>query len=53
MVVYGKTVAGGMPIGLVCGKKELMRRFDPSHPMRHRVRRRHLLGASVSDGRDE
>lgn len=34
MVVYGKTVAGGMPIGLVCGKKELMRRFDPEHPMR-------------------
>ncbi|HXW84965.1 MAG TPA: aminotransferase class III-fold pyridoxal phosphate-dependent enzyme, partial [Candidatus Binataceae bacterium] len=34
MVVYGKTVAGGMPIGVVCGKKELMRRFDPEHPMR-------------------
>ncbi len=34
MVVYGKTVAGGMPIGAVCGKKELMRRFDPEHPMR-------------------
>jgi glutamate-1-semialdehyde 2,1-aminomutase len=34
MVVYGKTVAGGMPIGVVCGKKELMRRFDPAHPMR-------------------
>jgi glutamate-1-semialdehyde 2,1-aminomutase len=34
MVVYGKTVAGGMPIGLVCGKKELMQRFDPAHPMR-------------------
>jgi glutamate-1-semialdehyde 2,1-aminomutase len=34
MIVYGKTVAGGMPIGLVCGKKELMRRFDPAHPMR-------------------
>jgi glutamate-1-semialdehyde 2,1-aminomutase len=34
IVVYGKTVAGGMPIGLVCGKKELMRRFDPDHPMR-------------------
>jgi glutamate-1-semialdehyde 2,1-aminomutase len=34
MVVYGKTVAGGMPIGLVCGKKDLMRRFDPAHPMR-------------------
>jgi len=34
MVVYGKTVAGGMPIGVVCGKKHLMRRFDPEHPMR-------------------
>jgi glutamate-1-semialdehyde 2,1-aminomutase len=34
MVVYGKTVAGGMPIGLVCGRKELMRRFDPERPMR-------------------
>jgi glutamate-1-semialdehyde 2,1-aminomutase len=34
MVVYGKTVAGGMPIGLVCGKKALMQRFDPERPMR-------------------
>jgi glutamate-1-semialdehyde 2,1-aminomutase len=34
MVVYGKTVAGGMPIGIVCGTKTLMRRFDPEHPMR-------------------
>ncbi len=34
MVVYGKTVAGGMPIGVVCGTKALMRRFDPSRPMR-------------------
>jgi glutamate-1-semialdehyde 2,1-aminomutase len=34
MVVYGKTVAGGMPIGVVCGRKALMRRFDPDHPMR-------------------
>jgi glutamate-1-semialdehyde 2,1-aminomutase len=34
MVVYGKTVGGGMPIGVCCGKKELMRRFDPDHPMR-------------------
>ena len=34
LVVYGKTVAGGMPIGVVCGKKELMRRFDPERPMR-------------------
>src|SRR5262245_62932506 len=34
MVVYGKTVAGGMPIGVVCGTKALMRRFDPARPMR-------------------
>lgn len=34
MIVYGKSVAGGMPIGVVCGKTELMRRFDPEHPMR-------------------
>ena len=34
MVLYGKTVAGGMPIGVVCAKRGLMRRFDPDHPMR-------------------
>ena len=34
IVVYGKTVAGGLPIGLVCGKATLMRRFDPKRPMR-------------------
>jgi glutamate-1-semialdehyde 2,1-aminomutase len=34
MVLYGKTVAGGMPIGVVCGPKRLMRRFDPKRPMR-------------------
>ncbi len=34
MVVYGKTVGGGMPIGVVCGKRALMQRFDPDHPMR-------------------
>jgi len=34
MVVYGKTVAGGLPIGAVCGRARLMRRFDPERPMR-------------------
>ena len=34
MVVYGKTVAGGLPIGVVCGSGSLMRRFDPARPMR-------------------
>lgn len=34
LVVYGKTVAGGIPIGVVCGTRRLMRRFDPERPMR-------------------
>jgi len=34
MVCYGKSVAGGMPIGVVCSTPELMRRFDPDHPLR-------------------
>jgi glutamate-1-semialdehyde 2,1-aminomutase len=32
MVTYGKTVAGGLPIGVVCGRKELMRRFREDRP---------------------
>ena len=27
MVTYGKTVAGGLPVGVLCGRHELMRRF--------------------------
>lgn len=34
LVVYGKTVAGGLPIGVVCGRSWLMRRIDPGRPMR-------------------
>ena len=32
LVTYGKTVAGGLPIGIVCGRADLMRRFDPQRP---------------------
>jgi glutamate-1-semialdehyde 2,1-aminomutase len=32
LVTYGKTVAGGLPIGVVCGRKELMRRFREDRP---------------------
>lgn len=32
MVTYGKTVAGGLPVGVVCGRKELMRRFRDDRP---------------------
>ena len=32
MVTYGKSLAGGLPIGVVCGRKELMRRFRDDSP---------------------
>src|SRR5690242_11070275 len=32
MVTYGKSLAGGLPIGVVCGKRELMRRFRDDAP---------------------
>jgi glutamate-1-semialdehyde 2,1-aminomutase len=32
MVTYGKTVAGGLPIGLLCGRSQFMRRFREDRP---------------------
>jgi glutamate-1-semialdehyde 2,1-aminomutase len=32
MVTYGKTVAGGLPVGVLCGKHQLMRRFRDDRP---------------------
>lgn len=32
MVTYGKSLAGGLPIGAVCGRKALMRRFRDDRP---------------------
>lgn len=32
MVTYGKTIAGGLPIGVVCGKHKVMRRFREDRP---------------------
>jgi glutamate-1-semialdehyde 2,1-aminomutase len=32
MVTYGKTLGGGLPIGVVCGRKHLMRRFREDRP---------------------
>jgi glutamate-1-semialdehyde 2,1-aminomutase len=32
MVTYGKSLAGGLPVGVVCGRKELMRRFRDHRP---------------------
>ncbi len=32
MVTYGKTLGGGFPVGVVCGKHELMQRFREDRP---------------------
>ena len=33
MVTYGKSLAGGLPVGAVCGRKDLMRRFRDDRPV--------------------
>ncbi|HSU88597.1 MAG TPA: aminotransferase class III-fold pyridoxal phosphate-dependent enzyme, partial [Terriglobia bacterium] len=33
MVTYGKSLGGGLPVGVVCGKSELMRRYKNDRPM--------------------
>jgi glutamate-1-semialdehyde 2,1-aminomutase len=32
MVTYGKTVAGGLPVGVLCGRARFMRRFREDRP---------------------
>ncbi|MGH8653029.1 MAG: aminotransferase class III-fold pyridoxal phosphate-dependent enzyme [Gammaproteobacteria bacterium] len=32
MVTYGKTLGGGLPIGALCGRKDLMKRFREDRP---------------------
>lgn len=32
MVTYGKTLGGGLPVGVVCGRGELMKRFREDRP---------------------
>lgn len=32
LVTYGKTLGGGLPVGVVCGRRDLMRRFREDRP---------------------
>lgn len=32
MVTYGKTLGGGLPVGVLCGRRDLMRRYRDDHP---------------------
>ena len=34
MVVYGKTLGGGLPVGVLCGRKGNMTRADPKKAAR-------------------
>jgi glutamate-1-semialdehyde 2,1-aminomutase len=33
MVVYGKTLGGGLPVGVVCGRHNLMKRYRDERPL--------------------
>jgi glutamate-1-semialdehyde 2,1-aminomutase len=33
MVTYGKTLGGGLPVGALCGRKDLMKRFRDDRPL--------------------
>jgi glutamate-1-semialdehyde 2,1-aminomutase len=32
LITYGKTLGGGLPVGVLCGRSELMKRYRPDHP---------------------
>ena len=32
LVTYGKSLGGGLPVGVVCGRRDLMKRFDEEYP---------------------
>jgi glutamate-1-semialdehyde 2,1-aminomutase len=32
LVTYGKTLGGGLPVGVICGSKRWMKRFEETHP---------------------
>jgi len=32
LVTYGKSLGGGLPVGVVCGRRDLMKRYDEERP---------------------
>ena len=34
IVTYGKTLGGGLPVGVVCGEARWLKKFDDKHPLR-------------------
>ena len=33
LVTYGKTLGGGLPVGVLCGRRDLMKRYRDDHPV--------------------
>jgi glutamate-1-semialdehyde 2,1-aminomutase len=33
LITYGKTLGGGLPVGVVCGRAKLMKRYRSDHPV--------------------
>jgi glutamate-1-semialdehyde 2,1-aminomutase len=33
LITYGKSLGGGLPVGVLCGRSALMKRFRPDHPV--------------------
>jgi glutamate-1-semialdehyde 2,1-aminomutase len=33
LITYGKTLGGGLPVGVLCGRADLMRRYRTDHPV--------------------
>ncbi|MBV8091869.1 MAG: aminotransferase class III-fold pyridoxal phosphate-dependent enzyme [Acetobacteraceae bacterium] len=33
LVLYGKTLGGGLPVGVLCGRREFMKRYDEERPL--------------------
>ena len=53
LVTYGKTLGGGLPVGVVCGRKDLMKRFRDDRPADICFARGTFNSHPVRDGRDE
>ena len=52
LVTYGKTLGGGLPIGVVCGRKDLMKRFRDDRPADICFARGTFNSPSLRDGGD-
>ncbi len=52
LVTYGKTLAGGLPVGVLCGARATDAALPRRPAGRHLLRPRHLQFPSLRDGRD-